>query len=146
MTSYYMNHWRLSILTHIFLLPSLAVLIRVNCMTGFLSFKGVDRFSTENIYEWHLLNIIEWHDILMWVRIGLSPRFKLTRTWFPITSYNVLFCNRNLHICAYFCYKMVHCGIFSDALWDFFRWVYLCIYLIPNVMYGILVYNQRWDV
>ena len=27
-------------------------------------------------------------------------------------SHNVPFCNRNVHICAHFCYKMVHCAIF----------------------------------
>ena len=32
-------------------------------------------------------------------------------------SHNAPFCNRNVHMCAHFCYKMMHCGIF-DALWD----------------------------
>ena len=26
-------------------------------------------------------------------------------------SHNATFCNRNVHMCAHFCYKMVHCGI-----------------------------------
>ena len=41
-------------------------------------------------------------------------------------SHNAPFCNRNVHICAHFYYKMMHCGIFvwcimgylSDASWD----------------------------
>ena len=27
-------------------------------------------------------------------------------------SHNALFCNRNMHMCAHFCYKMMHCGTF----------------------------------
>ena len=39
------------------------------------------------------------------------------------TSHNALFCNRNVHMCAHFCYKLVHCGIF-DALWDLWNGCY----------------------
>ena len=28
---------------------------------------------------------------------------------------NTTLCNRNVHICAYFCYKVVHCGIWNIA-------------------------------
>ena len=28
-------------------------------------------------------------------------------------SHNAPFCNRNVHACAHFCYKMVHCGIWE---------------------------------
>ena len=34
-------------------------------------------------------------------------------------SHNAPFCNRNVHICAYFCYKVVHCGIF---VWRMTQW------------------------
>ena len=30
-------------------------------------------------------------------------------------SHNSSICNRNVHICAHFCYKTVHCGIFADV-------------------------------
>ena len=36
-------------------------------------------------------------------------------------SHNAPFCNRNVHMCAHFCYKMMHYGIMgylSNALWD----------------------------
>ena len=36
-------------------------------------------------------------------------------------SHNALLFNRNVHMCANFCYKMVHCGIY--ALWDFVRYL-----------------------
>ena len=32
-------------------------------------------------------------------------------------SHNASLCNRNVHTCAHFCDKVVHCGIF-DAWWD----------------------------
>ena len=41
-----------------------------------------------------------------------------TKCTSPI-SHNAPFCNRNVHICAYFCYKMVHCGIF---VWRMTQW------------------------
>ena len=34
-------------------------------------------------------------------------------------SRNATFCNRNVHICAHFCYKMVHCWICDWTLWVF---------------------------
>ena len=40
-----------------------------------------------------------------------------------VISHNAIFCNRNVHMCAHFCYKMLHCGIFVKCivgLWDGF--------------------------
>ena len=34
-------------------------------------------------------------------------------------SHNAPICNRNVHICAHFCYKMMHYGI--GALWHFYN-------------------------
>ena len=31
-------------------------------------------------------------------------------------SHNAPFCNRNVHTCAHFCYKMVHCGIWNRGI------------------------------
>ena len=39
-------------------------------------------------------------------------------------SHNAAFCSRNVHMCAHFCYKMVHCGIFVWCIVGFVRWVY----------------------
>ena len=33
-------------------------------------------------------------------------------------------CSRNVHTCAYFCYKMVHCAIFVWCIVGFVRWDY----------------------
>ena len=33
-------------------------------------------------------------------------------------SHNAPFCDRNVHTCAHFCHKMVHCGIWGGALRD----------------------------
>ena len=48
---------------------------------------------------------------------GLPPIEHIPQCTSPI-SHNAPFCNRNPHIGANFCYNVVHCGIFSDALWD----------------------------
>ena len=38
-----------------------------------------------------------------------------------LVSHNALFYNRNVHICAHFCYKMVHCGIWNRYIVGFVR-------------------------
>ena len=40
------------------------------------------------------------------------------------TSHNAQFCNRKVHMCIHFCYKMVHCGIFVKWIVGFGRWFY----------------------
>ena len=50
---------------------------------------------------------------------GANRERRLSRNWpgtqsplCPSTiSHNAPFCSRNVHICAYFCYHMMHCGI-----------------------------------
>ena len=44
-------------------------------------------------------------------------------------SYNAPFCNRNVHMCAHFCYEMVHCGI-----WDWCIMGFICNRSILNTM------------
>ena len=39
-------------------------------------------------------------------------------------SHNAPIYNRNMHICAHFCYQMVHCGIFFCCIVGFVRWAY----------------------
>ena len=39
-------------------------------------------------------------------------------------SHNATFCNRNVHTCAHFCYKMLHCGMWHRCILGFVRWVY----------------------
>ena len=39
-------------------------------------------------------------------------------------SHNASFCNRNVHMCAHFCYKMVHCGIWDWCIVGLVQKVY----------------------
>ena len=39
-------------------------------------------------------------------------------------SHNATFCNRNVHTCAHFCYKMLYCGIWHRCILGFVRWAY----------------------
>ena len=39
-------------------------------------------------------------------------------------SHNVPFCNRNVHTCAHFCYKMVHCGIWDWCIMGFVKQIF----------------------
>ena len=38
-------------------------------------------------------------------------------------SLNTPFCNRNMHMCAHFCYKMLYCRIFVKYIVGYVRWV-----------------------
>ena len=60
-----------------------------------------------------------------------------------IISHNASFCNRNVHMCAHFCYKMMHCGIFVSCIlgfvrcvyWAYYSWGYYsswCLWLLPS--------------
>ena len=49
-----------------------------------------------------------------------KPVAQIPQCTSPI-SHNAPFYNRNVHICAHFCYKIIHSGL-SDALWDLWDW------------------------
>ena len=59
-----------------------------------------------------------------------SVIFKLFRPTTQITqsirqiSHNALFCSRNVHTSAHFCYKMVHCGIWDWCMVGFVEQFY----------------------
>ena len=38
-------------------------------------------------------------------------------------SHNASFCNRNLHTCKRFWYRVVHCGIWGRCIVGFIRWI-----------------------
>ena len=42
--------------------------------------------------------------------VALGP---VTHNALEKISHNASFCNRNVHTCAHFCYKRVHCGIWN---------------------------------
>ena len=47
-------------------------------------------------------------------------------------SHNVPFCNRNMHTCAHFCYKMMHCGVFVLGTAGFLKWFYYDMILLTS--------------
>ena len=53
------------------------------------------------------------------VRYDLIKKYKQTNI-----SYNALFCNRNVHMCAHFCYKILNCRIVVKCVMGFVKWVY----------------------
>ena len=55
-------------------------------------------------------------------RPGIDPSHK-SRNALDI-SHNAPFCDRNVHICAHFCYKMVHCGTWITCIVGFAQRVY----------------------
>ena len=66
-------------------------------------------------------------------------------------SHNAPFCNKNVYMCAHFCYKMVHCGIWdtcivvctfllqSGALWD------ICLMHCGIYEISLLEHWSQWN-
>ena len=50
-----------------------------------------------------------------------NPVAQITQC-ISLVSYNAPLCNRNVHLCAPFCYKIVHCGIWAWCIVGFTRW------------------------
>ena len=61
------------------------------------------------------------------------PNSQIPQCTSPI-SHNAPFCNRNVHTCAHFCYKMVHCGIFVSCIVGFVRWVHWAMTYISSAV------------
>ena len=96
---------------------------------------------------WLLISAVLWHSLqsnfslpsyylLKWIlkssfqRCCLILQEPLNRPIAQISqctspmSHNAPFCSRNVRMCARFCYRMVHCGIFVWCIVGFVRWVY----------------------
>ena len=63
-------------------------------------------------------------------RKEITSKFTIPQSTSPTSLHtpapyptNAQFCNRNVRICAHFCYKTVHCGIFVWCIVGFVRWV-----------------------
>ena len=50
-------------------------------------------------------------------------------------SHNAPLCNRNVHTCTHFCYKVVHCGIFVWCIVGFVGWLYCHSKHVPLKMW-----------
>ena len=66
-------------------------------------------------------------------------------------SQNVPLCNRNVCMCAHFCHKMVHCGIFIWCIVGLVKrglFIYpLCIMVIEESLFkAALIARQAWHI
>ena len=62
------------------------------------------------------------------------PNSQIPQCTCPL-SHNTPFCNRNVHMCAHLCYKMLHCGTSVWCIVGFVRWVY---------SWYIVILNENW--
>ena len=84
------------------------------------------KFSHISQGQW--VNQYEYQD---WGQIYLFPKYitqnrpvaQIPQCTSPV-SHNVPICSRNVYICAHFCYKMVHYGIFVWCIVGFVKQVY----------------------
>ena len=54
--------------------------------------------------------------------------------------HNAPFCNKNVHMAANFCYKMLHCGISVLGIVGFARWVYY-----PKQYWLLALVLEHWN-
>ena len=70
-----------------------------------------------------------------------GPVAQIPQCTSPISN-NASSCNRNVHMCAHFCYKMVHCGIWDQCIVGL-----VCVHISVTkwciVGYGI---GALWDM
>ena len=71
-----------------------------------------------------------WTGLCVWVKGILAlytshyrPVAQIPQCTSPL-SHNAPFCHRNVHMCAHFCYKMVHRGTLAWCIVGYMRWVY----------------------
>ena len=65
--------------------------------------------------------VLYWYNVA--VLRGLIEKINLTSPTIHQISHNAPFCNRNMHTCAHFCYKVVHCGMWDWWMVGFVRWI-----------------------
>ena len=68
-------------------------------------------FATSHLAVPASVRLVYWNTIsyLLWTNSPISQIL-----WcITLISHNAPFFNRNVHMCAHFCYKMVHCGIWE---------------------------------
>ena len=82
---------------------------------------------------------------LQWNRI--RPVAQIPPQCTSPISHTAPFCNINMHMCAHFCYKMVHYGIFVWYIIIFVRWVYgkTIIFIIENA-FASLIHFCHWSI
>ena len=87
-----------------------------------------------HLWGWDMgVSIVSWNRTLTQIPQCTSP-----------ISHNAPFCNRNVHMCAHFCYKTVHCGIFVWCIVGFVRCLFRGIF---NLCSGsFIVLNQIWCI
>ena len=71
-----------------------------------------------------LVIIFKWFTLFRIVILLNRPVAQIPQSNSP-KCHNAPFWNRNVHMCAYYCYKMVHCGIFVQCIVAFVRSVQL---------------------
>ena len=77
---------------------------------------GYGRMSvnTHTVPQSGFVGPVECHDTHIFVNRSISRIPQYIRQ----ISQNAPFCNRNVHICEHWYYKMGHCRILFNALWD----------------------------
>ena len=81
--------------------------------------KWLDTEQATNHYLYwcwsiQIYNAMRCHQRSLLVHVSNLIQIQCTSLIF----HNAPFCSRNVHMCAHFCYKMVHCGTFVHTLRD----------------------------
>ena len=75
-------------------------------------------------YNRILFNMVWLNINLVRLWLGDTKTCSIKPTAHQPISHNAPFCNRNVHMCAHFFYKIMHCGIFVTCIVGFVRWVH----------------------
>ena len=64
--------------------------------------------------------VLSWRTVSALTRVLFYMHYSL----YALDKHPMPFCNRNMHTCVHFCYKMVHCGIWGGHNVGFMQQVY----------------------
>ena len=106
---------------------------------------------------------MSWHGNAFYITgLSIRPIAPIPQCTSPI-SHNALFCNRNVHLCAHFCYKFLHCGMFrllhygicemgpietetemSSFWWNFHHWLHWKLSKWQLSVQPVMKISSKW--
>ena len=103
------------------------------------------------IFQTSHIHLFTWQPLFSWSCFSFGPNRPISQMPQCIRqiSHNAPFCNRNVHTCAHFCYKMLHCGIWHRCILGFVRWVYCSnrsIFLHVLINFKVNYIVKSWSV
>ena len=125
----------------VYFVPSIGLKTQSCYDANFVVSSGTGGYRHENLWCHQRRQI--WHHGSCGVSVYRYSSVAQIPQCTSSISHNASFCSRNVHMCAHFCYKIVHCGIFVWHIVGCVRGIYFKCHL-PEVRVYILCLPSDW--